>query len=316
MNAADAIRHLSALTAGWPRGALMELRALQRGHPPVRTFRTVDAAAGGAWTKWVADAEAAGYDVYVGAQPRATPGGKAEDVAGYAGLVIDLDPQHIAHARAQVAALAAQGMVPSIAIGSGRPTARHFYYLLDEIAPVDAGRPVLRRLIGYVGGDQVDDPPRILRLAGTRNSKSGALARVIRADSARRYSIQTAVAALDAVGAPTPPPPNVRIRRVTSLPTMPTGTPALPNRMSRWGRFVASCRRLDMLKVRTYRSRSERDFGVCARLARVGWSSERIVQLLTTTPLALGDKTRELGAEYAWRTANAAITAAARWGAR
>ena len=311
MKAAEAKRHLGALTGGWPAESWTEFRAIRRDRPPVRLFVQTDMLHGKAWVPWGRAAEAEGFSVYVGVQPRKDAGGTTEDVAGYTSFVIDLDPQHVAAGLKRARRLARLGVRPSIVIRSGRPGARHIYYHLKNLVGTEEGRELAHRLCYYVGGDMVYDPPRVLRLAGTINPKSGLLARVGSAHAGRTYGIKRLTRILDELKAPIPPKRIGRLitHRHPMLPTVAGVPPSLPRRMSRRMRVAAFWRDPRQLG---FDSRSSRDAAVAASMARQGWPVERIAALMERTGLAVGDKTREEGSRYAWRTAEWAIRKAGR----
>lgn len=129
-----------------------------------------------------------GQNVYVGANPRTAIGGtKAEDVAVFRCLFVDIDGVTVEEAEAR---LSASGLpTPMLKIHSGGGV--HYYWRLDEPL-TDAAEWTSRQqaMIDLLGADQKPkDPPRIMRLASTFNHKRGVTSRILEADPSLRYSI-------------------------------------------------------------------------------------------------------------------------------
>jgi virulence-associated protein E len=121
-----------------------------------------------------------GDDVYVGALPRVRHGGKEADVGRRVWLWADVDYASAGHATEQPhadreSALQAIKDFPfdptfHVATGGGF----HVWYALDGEPSVDDWRAAMARLCFALRADRsVTDPPRILRVPGTWNHKTG-----------------------------------------------------------------------------------------------------------------------------------------------
>lgn len=120
-------------------------------------------------------------DVYVGALARSRPSGREQDVATYRWLWADVDYGTAGHAKPASHATrdAALAAIRAVGAAVGRPTMLVHtgggfqpWWALSETADPAAWRDAIARLAHAVGGDiNATDPPRILRVPGTRNFK-------------------------------------------------------------------------------------------------------------------------------------------------
>ncbi len=111
---------------------------------------------------------AAGQNVYAGANPRRTDGGrKAEDVPFARSLFVDLDHMTLEDARQRLQGLPS----PTMIVASGRGF--HAYWKLTKpIHDMNAWTAWQKDLIALAGSDPaIHDPPRIMRLPGFLNHK-------------------------------------------------------------------------------------------------------------------------------------------------
>jgi hypothetical protein len=128
-------------------------------------------------------------DIYVGANPRARPGGtRNTDVPLARCLLVDFDHTTIDQVRP---ALASAGLPePTLILASGHGI--HCYWRLAEpMTDLDAWRGAQRALIGLVRSDpKITDPARIMRLPGFTNHKAPvARSCVVDSDPTRRYAL-------------------------------------------------------------------------------------------------------------------------------
>lgn len=113
--------------------------------------------------------DADGWDCYFGVLPRLAKTGTADGVAeGGRVLWADLDTK----SRPKAAAFDALGRVtvpPSIIVDSGY--GYHAYWLLSNTPTWETARATMKGIALAVGGDNVSDKARVLRLPGTHNHK-------------------------------------------------------------------------------------------------------------------------------------------------
>jgi hypothetical protein len=119
---------------------------------------------------WIERVAAKRLNVYVGANPRKAEGkGDAANVALARSIFADFDgvEPHEAVMRAEAASLPS----PTLVIASGHGA--HLYWCLEEgITDLGHWTGLQRRLIWLLGSDaSIKDPPRIMRLPGTSNTK-------------------------------------------------------------------------------------------------------------------------------------------------
>ena len=123
----------------------------------------------------VADTE----DVYFGANPRSKRGGsKAEDVPLARCVFVDFD--HVSAPQQAETLIRDAGLsAPTVTVVSGRGV--HAYWRLAEpLSDLAEWNAVQRGLIAALGTDKaIHDPPRIMRVPGSINTKNGAACRVV-----------------------------------------------------------------------------------------------------------------------------------------
>ena len=121
-----------------------------------------------------------GDDVYVGALPRVRHGGKEADVGRRVWLWADVDYSGDGHATEQphadyesaLHAIKAFPFEPTFLVATDGGF--HVWYALDGEPSVDDWRAAMVRLCFALRADRsVTDPPRILRVPGTWNHKTG-----------------------------------------------------------------------------------------------------------------------------------------------
>lgn len=129
------------------------------------------------------------YDVYFGVVPRLRQGGTAADCDPFTNVLwADVDAKHQTDGTKTTALrrIASElPLQPQIIVDSGG--GYHLYWLLDEPDAHERTIPVMRGIAARVGGDNVHDLPRILRVPGTINHKYNNLARVLRIDRTFAY---------------------------------------------------------------------------------------------------------------------------------
>lgn len=132
-------------------------------------------------------ANASGANVYFGAVPRTVAKGDAASVAPTTILWADIDDKSSA-VNENFKPLIGLNLAPSIVVDSGHGW--HCYWILREPLGNETARTIMDEIARVVGGDNVSDPPRILRLPDTFNTKSSpsVLCRVVKADTSRLYN--------------------------------------------------------------------------------------------------------------------------------
>lgn len=141
-----------------------------------------------------------GWDAYYGVLPRLRRGGKALDVVHDTHVLwADIDAKQFdgGKGHALVAVNNFPGPRPQIVVDSGG--GYHAYWLLDEYVPFVDASPVISRIADLVGGDHVQDAPRVLRLPGTLNWKRGepVEARLLRFETGRTSRFEDFAALLE-----------------------------------------------------------------------------------------------------------------------
>ncbi|HQR07139.1 MAG TPA: phage/plasmid primase, P4 family [Gemmatales bacterium] len=130
----------------------------------------------------------AGQNVYFGANPRNSKGGKTEHVKLARSLCADFDHTNEASVRER---LAQTGFPePTVIVNSGHGV--HCYWRLDEpMEDLARWTQIQKRLARLLGSDpKVCDPPRILRLPAFKNHKEpAAKAELLEASPERVYSL-------------------------------------------------------------------------------------------------------------------------------
>lgn len=182
-------RYLVALFAAAPSGSLIELR-WRSGNGMDHAFLSVDALDDFAdGVEWLA----AGTDVYVGLLPRRRPGGGRDDLVN-AGSVLWAD----CDAPASVAALRRFSPAPSMVVRSGTANNVHAYWLLSELASIDAIERANHQLADELESDPAcAEPARILRPPSLNHKHDPpAPVRLERCDADTRHELADVVAGL------------------------------------------------------------------------------------------------------------------------
>lgn len=151
-----------------------------------------------------------GVDVYVGVnphrqQPQPPKRGTARTVDAYAGVAIELDGYKLRNQNGEargwgvLGRLEADGLAPTMVVASGGADAYHAYWLLEDAVILEGeddrercrqlGQRMTRLVEGMLGQpiDHVYDLPRVLRVAGTVNSKHRTLATLVSAGGPRYH---------------------------------------------------------------------------------------------------------------------------------
>lgn len=117
------------------------------------------------------NADAKGWDVYVGALPRIRASGRAEDCVPNVGvLYADIDNKSVGGTHlAALMRIGAINLTPSIIVDSGNGI--HGWWLLNQPYPFSQVQPAMKGLQAAIGSDSVHDAPRVLRLPATHNHK-------------------------------------------------------------------------------------------------------------------------------------------------
>lgn len=174
-SAAEQVRDFTA--ALFDPSDLIEIRLIAprvEGAPPPPAPRSewfpVSELAGERALAWMSNANAEGFGVYIGANPRKSRGRTAKDVERARCVFADIDESlsiDKLRARIQGAALPA----PTAIVDSGHGW--HVYWRLTEaLEDLDAWRAAQARIIDSLRSDRaVKDPPRVMRMPGFRNHK-------------------------------------------------------------------------------------------------------------------------------------------------
>lgn len=115
-------------------------------------------------------------NIYFGVNPRSADSNKAEDVAGYVALYLDLDDNksYTKDQRLiQMQFWKDYGIGNSVIVDSGH--GYHGYWMMKRLIACGTGQPVLKKMVllsGCKDKGNVHDPTRILRLPGFKNVKS------------------------------------------------------------------------------------------------------------------------------------------------
>lgn len=151
-------------------GTREELRMIRNGKVE-QAFYPVEGL-GGSLVADAKEADAEGWDCYIGVLPRLRDSGKAEDTTPTTTVLwADLDTKNLGGSHmASFLALQRAGLEPSILVDSGNGL--HAYWLLRQPVPFAKASVAMQGLHKLIGSDSVHDAPRVLRLPGTRNHKA------------------------------------------------------------------------------------------------------------------------------------------------
>jgi hypothetical protein len=151
---------------------------------------------------WEAAGDAAGmnqegWDAYFGVLPRTRSEGTAAAVVDTTSVLwADVDAKKLSDVRTEGRVMALNAInqfpvPPQILVDSGGGW--HCYWLLDQPVLYELARPVMVWIADQIGGDHVQDKPRVLRLPGTVNWKyqPPPEARVLRFDLNRKTRFTT-----------------------------------------------------------------------------------------------------------------------------
>lgn len=172
----DVARFLELWFSVAPAGQLCELRPMKSRRPTMRAWHA-DAAA---TEEAVMASVARGEDVYLGALPRKRRQGGASGVGGLVWVWADVDYGATGHARPAryasreeaLGAIGALSAAPTALVDTGGGF--HAWWALAAEPTLEEWREAIARVAAAVGGDPgVRDLPRILRVPGTANFKTG-----------------------------------------------------------------------------------------------------------------------------------------------
>jgi|GEM_PF-1037173 hypothetical protein len=163
---------------------------------------------------------AAGQNIYAGANPRSQSGGTtAADVALARCVFADFDGVtcEVASAKIKAAGLPS----PTLLIDSGHG-AHAYWRLAEPLSDLPQWTAAQKQLIAALQSDKaIHDPPRIMRLPGFLNVKNDphVACRIVRADAESRYSLDSLLATLPAAELPEPKQTSVPLVASTELST-------------------------------------------------------------------------------------------------
>jgi hypothetical protein len=217
-----------------------------------------------------------GYDIYFGVLPRVRGRGGARDCITTTNVLwADVDAKKtdadtlLGGKLRTLEAIAALPTQPQVLVDSGG--GHHAYWLLREPIPYVEARELMVDIADRVGGDRVQDAPRILRLPGTANWK-------------REPHVEARLLRFE------PDAPRYRpcdfydlARPVFTRKTNGSIPVRLSDVLPDW---------LDELieQGAPKGSRSEAAFKVCIWLARYGWSDPDIRTVFEANPCGIGAK--------------------------
>ena len=113
-----------------------------------------------------------GYDLYIGPNYRTRQRSKNEDILGYGCVWSDGDVTQQLGADEIASNISGLPLAPSFQVVSGPTGGRHPYLLSKELLPNNIGRALVQNFGVLMGAkDNVSDPRRLLRLAGSLNNK-------------------------------------------------------------------------------------------------------------------------------------------------
>lgn len=225
----------------------------------------------------------AGYDIYVGVNPRNSMGGKIGNIAGVHALPIDIDVMKTGARAEDVVSRLRHGLdlMPSLGVWSGNGA--HLYLTLDRLYPIVDATPVAKRLIYALEvSDAVHSPAQVMRLPGTWNLKPTPPEPChLVFPHGPMHTLEGVVAALDAAGVP-----ELKATAPLDDSTSQLGTPAAD--------VAALVERLPLdfrLAVETgqapamWTDHSACDWALCCTLVALGGTDAQIRELYETYPV-------------------------------
>ena len=141
---------------------------------------------------YLAEQNAAGQNIYVGANPRIREGGKTSDVSHARCLFVDIDHATVQEALRRVREACLP--TPTCTLNSGHGV--HLYWRLAEPGnDLEAWTQAQKAVIAALGSDKaIHDPSRIMRLPEFMNCKNSPVpCKVAEADPDRRYCLKDLV---------------------------------------------------------------------------------------------------------------------------
>ena len=211
-------------------------------------------------------------------------------------LWADIDGKHFPGGDADAfTAISEVDLTPSIVVSSGG--GYHVYWLLRKPTAYARARMAMKGIAIKVGGDNVSDAPRILRVPGTHNHKYDPprMVRLLHFLPRRRYRIDDFADMVDIANPPAPP---------RSMHRRGDASGDLEERLfdlDDWlYNLVVKAERDDGTLV-VKGERSEAAFKAMLWLARFGWSDEQILEAFQAFPDGIGAKYHEKGTQgYRW----------------
>lgn len=173
---------------------IIEIRALKGVDGPRKRWFGTKSELLSKWSEFEA-ANAEGFDIYFGVNPRPCKGaGKASDIQWGQVVIVDLDPAPgettVPLEKARIEARDSGIPYPSIVVHSGRGI--HLYWILEAPVPVAQWTVAVKNTIArFASADKkIHDAPRIMRLPGFKNHKSGTVSEIVYC-SGTPYPIET-----------------------------------------------------------------------------------------------------------------------------
>lgn len=252
----------------WHHDGLIDVKGLAPKRAPVRVFYEDPVEA----MNLVLELNPQGLNMFVGVNPRQTPGGTEDDVHRVWALFLDLDLKKGVNPRETFTLLVNNNLTPSIGVLSGNGA--HFYLLLKEPADPMTAKTIWERLCKATGSDPVHNVNRIARVPGTVNWKEPPTWCVLDGLTDRRYELDEIAAGLDRMGAPNVVPQQAKVEIMQGDPLFTK---------ERWHavRSMLEPLVLDLLEFGIQNSagqvsRSEADWVVVCALVREGMTDDQI----------------------------------------
>lgn len=219
--------------------------------------------------------DAKGWDVYYGVLPRTHAAGTAEACPSKTSVLwADIDGKRFPSKDVALFTLNRFPITPQLLVDSGHGF--HAYWLLDEPEEFARAANAMRGIAKTVGGDNVNDAARVLRVPGTHNYKGDPVpVRLLRFDVVRRYRFGD-FDEWEYLGQPE--------QRIPAAVRM--GVRVEIGQLPDWLR--------DLIQQGAPRgARSEAAFKACVWLMRYGWSEDDIRLVFESTPDGIGQKYHE-----------------------